>query len=247
MNNIPLYSKLKSDLIYDIKKKKYKEGDMIPSENKLCEIYNISRPTVRQAIGELTNLGYLYKIKGKGTFVSNFSEIEIFNHSEGFIFSLLDYVETSNRKILSIELVEGTNKILDKKIDTYFNLSYIPNTDNMFFVVRYIDFQNSKKIYCISILPSRYFPKAHEQLKSNCPAINLIGSQYQLDPIHCKTAVYLSNADKNISSILQIQNQSSLMIVESELISRNGNIVEHNIAYYSGLNSKIYFIKGRKK
>ncbi len=39
----------------------YGEEPQIPSEQELCEQYEISRPTVRQAVSGLTGKGYLYK------------------------------------------------------------------------------------------------------------------------------------------------------------------------------------------
>jgi len=247
MENLPLYTKLKNDLIKDIKNKKYEEGEKIPSENTLCELYLISRPTVRQAIGELTNMGYLYKIKGKGTFVNSFSNVEIFDHSEGFVFSILDYTNVKNREIIDITVIKGEDTLLEKKINTYFNLEYIPNNDNIYFKIRYTDIQNKKKVYCISLLPTRYFPKADEKLKNNCIAYDLIGGKYQFDPIRSKSIIYMSNSNDDISKILNIQKESMLMVNENEIISRNGVIVEHNITYYSGLGSKIFFVKGRKR
>ncbi|GMA50905.1 arabinose metabolism transcriptional repressor [Alicyclobacillus contaminans] len=44
------------------------EDGRIPSENQIAEGFGISRHTVRQAIGELVNEGWLYREQGRGTF-----------------------------------------------------------------------------------------------------------------------------------------------------------------------------------
>lgn len=48
----------------------WNSGEPIPSEAELCQMYGVSRTTVRKALDDLTNEGLLYKIQGKGTFVS---------------------------------------------------------------------------------------------------------------------------------------------------------------------------------
>ncbi len=246
-SNIPLYSSLKEDLINDIKNKKYHSHEIIPSENVLSEKYGISRPTVRQAIGELTNMGYLYKKKGKGTFVSDFADIENFNHIDGFLFSILDCNDSSDRNILSCNIISSNDVINDKKISEYFDLEYIPNVDNKFILTEYTVKQGNKTIYCQSLLPARYFPTAKEKLLKNATSIDIVGTNYQLDPIHCKVTVYLSNANEKIKKTLEIPKDNLLMVVESELFSRSNIIIERNFAYYAGLNCKILFSKGRKR
>jgi len=47
------------------------EGAKIPTELELCEIYKVSRITVRRAVGELVCFGFVYRVRGKGTFVTS--------------------------------------------------------------------------------------------------------------------------------------------------------------------------------
>ncbi len=42
----------------------------IPSERDLVDKYNVSRATVREAVGRLVSEGRLYRVRGKGTFVA---------------------------------------------------------------------------------------------------------------------------------------------------------------------------------
>lgn len=66
----PKYQQLKEYIIETIKSSKLSPGDKIDSENELAERFDISRHTIRQAIGELVNEGWLYRAQGKGTYVN---------------------------------------------------------------------------------------------------------------------------------------------------------------------------------
>jgi len=69
-NIIPKYFQLANILREKIMNGEFPAQDAIPSERQLEEQYNLSRPTIRQAIDLLERQGYLYRVHGKGTFVS---------------------------------------------------------------------------------------------------------------------------------------------------------------------------------
>ena len=65
----PKYLQVKQKIIHNIDNGSYKEKEAIPSERELITLFDVSRITVRKAIDELVNEGYLYRIHGKGTYV----------------------------------------------------------------------------------------------------------------------------------------------------------------------------------
>ena len=67
--SIPQYRKLYEILRKHISEGVYKEGDLLPSENELCQLYCLTRPTVRQSLSTLANDGYIRKHQGKGSIV----------------------------------------------------------------------------------------------------------------------------------------------------------------------------------
>lgn len=66
----PLYYQIMNFIEEDINTDKLKEGDMLPTEMELSQGLAVSRQTIRQAMNELVNKGYLMRVKGRGTFVS---------------------------------------------------------------------------------------------------------------------------------------------------------------------------------
>ena len=70
-SEIPLYSQLMGIIKRSITSGALKVGDLLPSEAELCRVYDISRNTVRQAIGALEEEGFVVRKRGKGTFVTD--------------------------------------------------------------------------------------------------------------------------------------------------------------------------------
>jgi len=70
---IPAYRQIINDISEKIKSGYYKPGEKLPSESKLTEEFSTSRITVTRALKELELTEIIYKVKGKGSFVSEIS------------------------------------------------------------------------------------------------------------------------------------------------------------------------------
>ena len=66
----PLWLQLRLHLKRQIEDGVLSPGEQLPSEAELCERFSVSRTVVREALGQLVVDGRIYKIKGKGAFVS---------------------------------------------------------------------------------------------------------------------------------------------------------------------------------
>ena len=67
---LAIYGEIKDYMMEQIHSGALAEGDIIPTELQLSEQFHVSRPTVRHALNELVNEGYLRRVKGKGSFVT---------------------------------------------------------------------------------------------------------------------------------------------------------------------------------
>jgi GntR family transcriptional regulator len=65
----PLYYQVETALLQRISQREWRAGQQIPTEDELCQEYGVSRITVRQALRNLVDKGYLTRVSGKGTFV----------------------------------------------------------------------------------------------------------------------------------------------------------------------------------
>lgn len=69
-SDIPLYSQLVGIVKRNITAGTLGPGELLPSEAELCKTFNVSRSTVRQAIGSLEAEGLVVRKQGRGTFVA---------------------------------------------------------------------------------------------------------------------------------------------------------------------------------
>lgn len=69
--NEPLYKQIYNELLQKIIHNEYHEGDILPSEPALQNMYGVSRITIRRAMDILQTNGYVKKHSGIGTIVMN--------------------------------------------------------------------------------------------------------------------------------------------------------------------------------
>jgi DNA-binding LacI/PurR family transcriptional regulator len=66
----PLYMQIYTELKERIESGEWSYGAMLPSEHELCDVYGVSRGTVRQVLGKLEEDGFIRRERGKGTFIA---------------------------------------------------------------------------------------------------------------------------------------------------------------------------------
>ena len=67
----PQYKKVVEYIMSEIENGSLKEGSRLPSEKELCEMFSLSRQTIRHATGELEKNRVITRVKGSGTYVGD--------------------------------------------------------------------------------------------------------------------------------------------------------------------------------
>lgn len=75
MKSMPLYKQIVQDLLQKIYSGELRPGDRIPSERELAEQYHVSSITSKNALTELSDKGYISRVRGKGSFVSTAEQL----------------------------------------------------------------------------------------------------------------------------------------------------------------------------
>ncbi len=236
-SNIPLYFQLKNLIIEKIENGEYAPDSKIPSEQELCEIYNISRPTVRQAVTELANNGYLYKEKGKGTFVSKpKTSIDIKVYT-GFTDSILDNELTHERELVLSDIISVNNY---KRLAEVFKLGYNQIID--FAQISFITSHNNEVLsFNTSYIPLSLFPNIIEDVKNRKPSYDILRGKYPLLPTNTKSTLEVIYSDQKDSQFLMVQSGLPLIRIENIIYSKSGQVVEYIISKYRADKCKLTF------
>lgn len=111
---LPIYYQIEEQIKKQIENGELQQNDALPSEREFAERFQISRMTVRQAINNLVNEGYLYRQKGRGTFVLG-------KKLEQQLVGLTSFTEdmkargmTPSSKLLTFTIVPCTDKIAEQ-------------------------------------------------------------------------------------------------------------------------------------
>lgn len=237
-SSIPLYLQLKDLIIKKIEDNEFPANSQIPSEQDLCQMYDISRPTVRQAVSELTNSGYLYKEKGKGTFVyGRKNVIDIKNYS-GFTDSILDCQTPAEKNIIDLKNMESSSA---SQLNEIFNF----NSSMAVAEITYLSFINNQRneVYSLnkSYISLSLFPEIISQLKDGKSSIDILRGKYPLIPDKSRSILEIVFADQNDSPLLRVQPGQPLIKLQNTLFSKSGQPVEYIISKYRADNCRLLF------
>ncbi len=97
------YAEVAKHLIEGIASGRYPVGTLLPTEFELCELYDVSRHTVRAAISQLQNQGLVSRRKRVGTRVEAVTPRAGYSQSLASVSDLVHLAETQVRRIQRIE------------------------------------------------------------------------------------------------------------------------------------------------
>lgn len=198
-----------------IKRNNLQENDSIPSENKLAQLFNVNRNTVRSSLAILKARGVIYSQKGKGFFVLGKPKIIVFKHDNALGFSEIlnkghrDYTsEVINVKISEANAREQKLLKLEEG-DMVYRLKHVRSLNGSRFSV------------CTSIVPVKRVPDFDSHLDNFFSVNNILINDYHYPHPICKwielTAALPSNEDIQLLDIkenLPILKQESVFHVD---------------------------------
>ncbi|WP_096186986.1 GntR family transcriptional regulator [Evansella halocellulosilytica] len=221
-----LHTIVKESLIDDIQNGTYPVQSQLPTEADLCRRFDVSRTTIRNALQQLVNEGYIERTQGKGTFVSNQRVKQTLSSTEG------SYTEQ-----LRLQGKKPTIKVLDLSVvpsDAF--LSHVLNIDEQEPVhrlerIRYAD--DAPLQYEIAYLPWRLTTSLK---KDECEDSLYKMLRHSMDLPIAKTEEHLHiiHAKEDVAAQLEVPLHFPCLQIETHAFLENGTKIEYSIAYFHG-------------
>lgn len=190
MNRIPQYKVVYETLRKHIGDGVYSEGDLLPSENELCVLHGVTRPTVRKALDRLLNEGYIKKQQGKGSIVSG--------RPKGI--GILSITGTTSaigeEKLQTTIIVKPELRRFEQAFN--FELSELERESGCIYMER-LRLVNGKPVfYDITILPNINLPRFLSRNMENHSLFDVLRKQYQLEVTGGEQQMLAKLPDKNL-------------------------------------------------
>ena len=198
------YYQVKEILQKSIEEGEFKPGDRLPAEQILCEKFGVSRITVRKALELLVQEGFIYRERGRGTFVTVpplKQPAQIISFTE----ELRRLGLEPGTKVLKAEIFSGK-----KKIAQYLSL----NTEEEIVLIQRLRLANGEPIGIeISYLPHKLFPNIlAEDLSSSL--LEITREKYSLSLRRATQKVKAISVSRKEASLLGIKPGSPVLYFE---------------------------------
>ncbi len=229
-SRIPYYFQIKNYILKEIDIGNWVPGMQIPTENELCENLNISRTVIRQALQELVTDGYLFRSKGKGTFVKKPQVMEKLVHSlVGFYEDMTSRGYKVESKVLLKKIVKIPEEV-QKKFDAKIEIDVIR--------LKRLRSLNGKPFSLDdTYIPYSLCPNLVDEDLEMSSLYNLLENKYGLDIYKGYKTIKIKLATAKIAQLLNIEKDSPLFAIESISYLKDGRPIEYYKTYHSGQKS----------
>ncbi len=208
-NKLPRHRRLYEILRRHITEGVYKEGDLLPSENELCQLYGVTRPTVRQSLASLANEGYISKHQGKGSIVQLLPR-EIGILSVSGTTSAVGNRNLKTKIIVKPVLIPWPDKFM-------FNLSDLERESGCIYMERLRQLEEIPIFYDISYIANINLPRITSRQFENRSLFQILRDNYHVIVKGGEQRIKAIPASRKISRFLALSEGEPVLHLERRM------------------------------
>lgn len=214
---MPMYYQIEEDLKQRMEVSEFTPGKMVPSERELSEYYDVSRMTVRQAVSNLVQEGFLYREKGKGTFVAEKKIEQPLQSMTSFTEDMKQRGMEASSKLIEFEIITAPTDILRK-------LS-LPEESQVYKVqrIRYAD-QKPMAVET-TFIPVELIPGLTKEIVQGS-LYHFVEEKLNLSIKKATQIIEATIADDHLADHLQAPAQSAVLYIERHSMLADGSPFE---------------------
>lgn len=230
-SHVPYYVQLIDLLKEQINKSIWKPGEQIPGEPDLCDLYNVSRTVVRQALRELELNGLIVRRKGKGTFVAEPKIAEsLAQKLTGFYQDMIERGLHPQTKILQNQVMLADDKTA-RFLEIPFNTRVIS--------LKRLRFINNEPIQLVtSVIPYDMCPQLIDVDLTNKSLYEYLEKDCGLFIARGRRFIEAVAANDGEAKLLQVEKGAPLIMLDSVSYLENGSPIEYYHALHRGDRSR---------
>jgi GntR family transcriptional regulator len=231
---LPYHYQLRELIRAEIVANRWQHGDQIPGENQLCDTFQVSRTTVREALDALVAEGLLTREKGLGTFVAVPKFMEAWSGSTiGFSDSLTKQGYLIETRVLELRTIPAPHQVRPE-----LNL----RTDDKVFLLKRLRYILKEPVRVVdSYLPEKLFPKLSEIDFTNKSLYETLRQVYGVQIVRAKRSIEAIAADDSLAHLLEVDPGFPIMFIENTAYVQDGTPVEFYVARRRGDRSRFQF------
>ena len=216
-NSEHLYLKLSDALAEQIMDGTLPEGTLLPSERELCQTHGISRTTVRQALQDLSQKGYIKAIHGKGTVVVRPQIRQELRSIYSFDEDMRRLGKNPETQIMDFVKIVPTGNIAA--------LMQLPAGESVYRIMRLRLSNEEPMLLETNYLPCNRFPDFTRQMLEHQSLYRVLMSKYSLN-IDVAEETFEPILLRPMESQMLHTTQSALGMLVERISYENGRVIE---------------------
>lgn len=217
----PAYQRIRKDLLQKVESGFYKHGEFIPSEQMLCDFYNVSRTTIRTAVNSLVEDGYMTIVRGKGTKVtSTILRCRMSN--------VMSFTDALNQQGMKTSMQEVRIKKLKPAIEICEKLD-IAEDEEIYEIYRVRSADDEPISIHYSYIPCKYIPDYNLEFFRKIQSLYRVLEELYSIFIHVsEDNISALKASREEAKVLRLNINDPVLFIERSAYDINNRIIEYS-------------------